>query len=494
MKEDLIKALLIEDDPEDALLLNRLLARQEGPGLRLETEQAGSMAAGLARLSKGGIDVVLLDLMLPDSRGLETATAILSRFPNVPLVVLTGMSDEALGSQALQRGAQDYVVKGSVDARAFKRVVSYAVHRHRAAAGLKSIIDRSADGMVVVDAAGAVRYMNPAAAALLGGEDAGRLGRPFPFPLPAQGVSEVFLPAAAESRVAELRVTGIEWEDVPARLATLRDITDLRRVSELKAEIKEQRRMDKLKNELMSAISHEMRSPLTVIKAANINMKEGATGPLSPEATTMVMLQHNNILRLQKIVDHILDLSRLESGRATIRPVRLDAGPMVEDVAKGYQMLADTKGVRIHVEVPPDLPAVHADPDLLAQLLGNLLDNAVRFTSSRIDLKAEALSGVDAVKSGRGGGPVLAERGCVRFCVADDGRGIPENRVGDIFKRFVQVDRPSGGEGYKGTGLGLAICKEIVERQGGRIWADSGGAPGARFYFTLPLSETEDGD
>lgn len=491
MNEQTVRTLLIEDDAEDALLLARLLAREEGPHLNHERE--ATLAAGLARLAKGGVDVVLLDLMLPDSRGLETASTVLARFPNVALLVLTGMSDESLGLKAVRMGAQDYVVKGSVDARALKRAIAYALNRHRAAAGLRSIIDRSADGMAVVDSAGAVRYLNPAATALLGGDERALVGRPFPYPLPSDGVCEVVLPAAPETRVAELRVTGIDWDDVPARLATLRDITDLRRVADLKAEVKEQRRMDKLKNELMSAISHEMRSPLTVIKAANINMKDGSTGPLNAEQSTMVLLQHKNILRLQKILDHILDLSRLESGRAVIRPSRVEVGPLVAEVARGYQLLADERGVRIDVEAAGSLPPVYADPDLLAQVLGNLLDNAVRFTSSRIRVEVEALSGVQTAQASRSGGPMLADRGCLRFCVSDDGRGIPPERVGDIFKRFVQVDRPAGGEDYKGTGLGLAICKEIVERQGGRIWAEGGG-PGARFYFTLPLCADDEGD
>lgn len=493
MKDNTVRILLVEDDPEDALLLRRLLEREVEAGFRPAIEEAPSLAGAQMRLAQGGVDVVLLDLMLPDSRGLDTAAALLTRFAKVPIVVLTGLSDEALALQAVRRGAQDYIVKGSVDGRTLRRVLSYAVHRHRASMGLKSVIDRSADGMVVVDGGGAVRYLNPAAEALLGGGGP-FLGRPFPFALPPEGLCEVALPPAPEARVAELRVTAIEWDDEPATLATLRDMTDLRRVAELKAEVKEQRRMDKLKNELMSAISHEMRSPLTVIKAANINMKDGSTGPLNPEQETMVVLQHKNILRLQKIIDHILDLSRLESGRAVIRPARVEAGPLVEEVAKGYQLLADERGVRIGVELAPDLPPVFADPDLLAQVVGNLLDNAVRFTGSKIELKAEALSSVQAAQAGRVGGPVLAEGGCVRFSVSDDGRGIPPERIGDIFKRFVQVDRAAGGEDYKGTGLGLAICKEIVERQGGRIWAESGKGPGARFCFTLPLCEPDDGD
>ncbi|MBI5596847.1 MAG: response regulator [Elusimicrobia bacterium] len=490
MRSQTLRALVIEDDSEDVLLLGRMLGRQGDAGFRIEFESAGSLGEGLAKLATAEPDVVLLDLMLPDSRGLSTARSVLERFPEVPLVVLTGMNDEGLGLEAVRLGAQDYIVKGSADSRALRRVVSYAVHRHRAAAGLKAIIERSADGMVVVGGAGLVRCANPAARALLEGRAGALAGRPFPLALPAAGSAEVRLGDAEEPRVAELRVADIVWDDEPAVLVVMRDITDLRRVAELQAQVKESRRMDKLKDELMSAISHEMRNPLTVIKAANINVLDGSQGPLSPDQERMLDLQQKNIERLEKILNHILDLARLESGRAVIKPTCFDAGKVVSEVFRGFELLAAGRGLRMEAALPARLPPAYADPDLLAEVLGNLLDNALRFTGSRITVKAEALAGVRAVAAGSGAD--APEPASLRFCVEDDGCGIKPERLGEVFQRFVQVDRPAGGAAYKGTGLGLAICKEIVERQGGRIWAESVPGRGAAFYFTLPVGRPDE--
>ena len=147
MKEKVIRALLVEDDPEDTLLLMNLMARSTWPSFRFTLDCAEDLASGLAVLAKGGIEVVLLDLMLPDSRGIETVRAVRSGFPDIPLVVLTGLRDEALGLEAVAQGAQDYQVKGNIDGHALKRTISYAVERHRMLARLKNVIEGAADAM-----------------------------------------------------------------------------------------------------------------------------------------------------------------------------------------------------------------------------------------------------------------------------------------------------------------------------------------------------------
>ncbi len=376
-----INALLIEDDPEDVLLLVHLMGQSSTSPFLFALECADDLKAGLEVLARGGVEVVLLDLMLPDSQGLETISKVRARFPEVPLVVLTGLRDEAMGLEAVACGAQDYQVKGSIDAHALKRTLSYAVERHRM-------------------------------------------------------------------------------------------LLELKRLERLKAEIKERQRMDKLKDELMSVVSHEMRGPLTIIRAATSNMQEGLTGALSIEQASMVEMQHRNIMRLQRIVDNILDLSRLESGKASISPKRLDSAALVKDTVRGYRIIKDGRPAVIEAEVPGGLPEVYADLELFIQVLSNLIDNARRFAKARILVRAQEA--------------ILAGRRCVQVSVIDDGPGIPKARIGELFSKFVQVNRSLQSEGYKGTGLGLAICKEIMERQQGTIWVDSVEGKGAGFHFALP--------
>ncbi|MBI3298843.1 MAG: response regulator [Elusimicrobia bacterium] len=480
-----INVLLIEDDPDDALLLSHLMAKSDWPAFRFVMECAQTLEEGLKILAQGKTEVVLLDLALPDSHGLETPRRVHAAFPDVPVVVLTGLRDEGLGLEAVLQGAQDYQVKGSIDAHAFKRTISYAVERHRMSRRFRGLLESLADAVLVIDEGDVVRYRNSAAQKLFGGTSAALLDQKVPFKLSKDPVAELTL----GERFIQMRVSEIEWSRKPARLAVLRDMTDLRKVEQLKAEVKEQRRMDKLKDELMGAVSHEMRNPLTIIKAVAVDQREGMAGVMNERQKEMATLQFRNILRLQQILDHILDLARLESGRADIRPRRFEPAQLVKDSVTGARLMAAKSGVKIDVELGADLPALHADPALFSQTLGNLLDNALRFAKSKISVRAKVHSAARAGTSGKSRSAVAPSPAMVEFRVIDDGPGIPKTRQAEIFTKFVQIDRRPRVDGYKGTGLGLAICKESVERQGGQIWVEGEEGHGASFHFTLPRYE-----
>jgi signal transduction histidine kinase/ActR/RegA family two-component response regulator len=463
-----IKILLVEDDPDDVLLLRELIA-----GGRHEIEAAGTLKAALTAISAKRWDIVLADLTLPDSRGIETFLRLRAQRSDVPIVVLTGLNDQALSLEAVRLGAQDYLMKGSLDGRLVKRSIAYAIERHHLIARLEAIIEKSADGMVVVDRAGFVRYMNPAAETLFGREAEAMLGKAFPFELEPGSAREVTLAGGEEPRTAEIRVTEMEWKKEPARLASIRDVTQLKRFQQLKAEMAERRRLDDLKNQFMGAVSHEMRTPLTIVHAAVDNLIEGLLGPLAKKQQEVLALAQRNLRRLTRIVNDLLDLSRLESGHAKIERKSVRADRLVHEVVQNLSVAEDGRKVDIRLQLGAGLPAIYADPDLFVQVLLNLLDNARRYAKSKIEVRASLEA------AGRE----------VVFAVQDDGPGIAQEDVGRLFTKFVQLNRPAGGGGYKGTGLGLAICKEIVDRHGGRIWVETASGKGASFFFALPTSE-----
>lgn len=487
MKITTTHVLLLEDDPEYVLLIKTFLAETpEGGRVRLQV--AGNLAEGLGRIGAGELDVVLLDLMLPDSRGLATLDSVLAAAPHLPIVVLTGLYDEQVALDAVGRGAQDYLVKATFEGRLLKRTLAYAIERARLRGELENIIANAADAMVVVDADNVVRYVNPAAESFFGRRQDHMLGKPFGFPVVASKTSEIRI----GDRIAEMRVTRLQWKRYDASLASIRDITALRRIEQLKAEIRERRRMDQLKDELMSTVSHELRSPLTVIKAAIANLLEGFVGDMPEPQMRLVALAHRNVERLAKIINNLLDLSRLEADQVRVQKGKVDLGALVKDAVQGFRLTGGEKRVTIDVDVPENLPAVFADGDLVAQVMNNLLDNALRFASSRVTVAAKPVPSLAAAApAGPGGGfrAAVADRPGVRITVQDDGRGIPPEQIGELFNKFVQVGRPSGGAGYKGTGLGLAICKEIIQRHDGSIWAESEVGRGARFHIVLPQSE-----
>ena len=489
MREKTIRGLLIEDDPNDALLFMNHMKGGHGSSDRFTFEQAGSLKQGFETLSLGRTDVVLLDVQLPDSRGIETVQKLRARFPDVPVVVLTGLADEAVGIEALRIGAQDYQLKGGIDGHSLKRTISYAVERHRMLARMETIIEKSADGMVVVDAEGRVLRMNPAAESLFGVTQSELLGKPFPQPILSSPSAEIRIPLGdSKTRIAEMRVSEIEWDEMPARLALIRDITELRRIEQRKAEIKERKAIDRLKDELMSTVSHEMRNPLTVIKVVACGIRDALKEEMTKQQLEMMEMQYRNIQRLEKIVSRILDLSRLESGKATITPQPVDAVLLIHDTIQGFVLMDKKPKIEIVADLPRGLHKIYADPDLFVQVLNNLIDNGMRFAHSRIAIRAEE---VDAQLEERSrekpsGAPLITAKRFVSISVTDDGEGIPRERIPDLFNKFVQVNRSAQDDGYKGTGLGLAICKEIVERHGGRIWVESAEGIGSAFRFEFP--------
>lgn len=466
-----IRVLLIEDDPDDVSLIRHFLSEthEHEEAARFSLKAADRLSSGCKTLGQEAFDVVLLDLLLPGGVGIEAFAKVREVRPEVPVVVLTGFKDESLAIQAVGLGAQDYLLKGTIDAQVLKRSLLYAIERGRLLARLESVLTGDLDGKLVVDSAGLVRYLNPAAEALLGRHAHEAVGKPLPLQVPA-GLADVRLGSSRQDqRIVEVRATALDWGGQTARLVTLRDVTDLRRMERLREEVKERMLAVDLKNEFMTTISHELRNPLTTVKTAIQSLRDGLVGPMTSQQMRFVELAHRNVERQIRIINNVLDLSRLQSGKAVLEMRRVDLAALVEDALEGYAL--SPKGPRVEVSVAPDLPEVAADPDLVTQVLGNLVDNALRFARERVIVRV--------ARSHEGG---------VTLSVLDDGPGMAESQIARLFSKFVQVSRPTGlAHGYKGTGLGLSICKEIMASHGGRIWVESSPGKGAHFHALWPL-------
>lgn len=228
------------------------------------------------------------------------------------------------------------------------------------------------------------------------------------------------------------------------------------------------KQIDRLKSEFVSTASHEFRTPLTAITmGAGLLRESPAIKPGSREAELLTVISEESD-RLARLVNELLDLSRMEAGKMEFVLEPISAAALLERSVQPFQVQAGEKGIRLEVRLTGTEPAVTADGDKITWVLTNLVSNALRYTLT-------------------GGSVTLTaqKRGeCVLFQVADTGIGIPQDAQKRLFERFFQVPGRPGG----GAGLGLAISKEIVRAHGGHIWVNSQEGQGSCFQFTLPLA------
>lgn len=230
-----------------------------------------------------------------------------------------------------------------------------------------------------------------------------------------------------------------------------------------------QRSLDKLKDQWIGTLSHDLRSPLTVICASVAELASGTAGPLNGAQKMLAGLAHRQAERLVGMVVHLLDLLRLENGTVKADLHSIDPADVVRRVVEDFSRAAGERAVKLEADVPAQKLASTVDPNLFEQLVVNLVDNSLRFARARVVVSLAAE------------GPDLA------LTVRDDGIGIPPEKHAALFTRYSQLER-SKEPGYKGSGLGLAICKEIAAMHGGSIGLKSAVGGGTAFIVKLPIN------
>jgi signal transduction histidine kinase len=231
----------------------------------------------------------------------------------------------------------------------------------------------------------------------------------------------------------------------------------------------EREEIDNAKNEFLSITSHELRSPMTPMKAQLQMLQEGYFGKLTKKQKESLKIVVRNADRLDNIIVDFLEISRIEAARLKFDFREIDITKTIKETAKFMEAFAKEKNIKIDVKTEK-LPIIEADPDRISQVLRNLMNNAIKFSpeNSKIIVEAEQ------------------KKNHIQLSVMDHGIGLnPGNKI-RVFEPFYQVEDASRRK-HGGTGLGLAICRGIVESQKGKIWVDSKPGYGSKFYFTMPL-------
>ena len=331
---------------------------------------------------------------------------------------------------------------------------------------LSVVLDTMADGVIVINGNGQVELMNLAAEWMLESPTHEAAGSPLAEVVRDHEILQLVSEATAtrQTRQAELELahrrrflnviaTPLSEGGDEGVLLTLHDVTRLWQV-------------ETTRREFVSNVSHELRSPLAAIRAMTETLQDGALNDPETAQDFLTRIQ-SDVLRMTTMVNELLELSRLESGQVPIHLVPINLRTVVQEIESRFDMGADRKGLTLETHVPDDTPLVMGEADKLNQVLGNLVENAIKFTGDggTISISAETSDRWVEVK------------------VKDTGVGIARKHLPHVFERFYKVDRSRRNGG---TGLGLAIVKHLVQAHGGDIRAESVEGEGSTFSFTLP--------
>ncbi len=492
------RILVVDDDPRALQELGRLLAGAGYARVELAANPFGAVRLGEALQP----DLVLVGLHLAGADGIALMCRLRSLLPDgerVPFLVLSGRAAPDERARALAAGAKDFLDRPFQPAEALLRIRNLLEARHmdralrrrndrleervrertatlRAQEELyRALVENASDLIFRTDAHGCFTYVSPSVREVLGYHPEELVGtRWWELVRPdlRAGLAEHYLrqkegaPAAYREFAVVTRSGEERW--VGQRAQAVHREGAFAGMQAVAHDVTERRRMERLKDELVSVVSHELRTPLTSIRAA-LGLLAGGLLESRPERARQTLeLALRNSDRLVRLINDVLDLERMQSGRCTVEPRPYAAAELMEQAAEVVRPQAEAAGVWIVLN-DGGLEVV-ADPDRVLQVLVNLLSNAVKFSPAGGTVWMEA----------------AAAEGTATLSVRDQGRGIPEGMHEEVFERFRQVDSSDARE-RGGSGLGLAICRGIVEQHGGRIWVESEAGRGSAFRFTLPL-------
>ena len=463
--------IMVADDIEASRL--SLCALVEALGHVVQPVSSGAQALQQAELHAP--DLVLLDLLMPDMDGFEVAeqlhVVVTDRW--LPIVVTSSLDGDEHFIQALLKGADDYLVRPinpallAAKLRHYGRVLGLQSRLAAQSLRQRDINDNILDAVITLDANGVIEETNFAAIRVFG-DGVSRLDGQ-----PCRGVVGAALNQLISQSEAFLRRS--DGRHFPAELA-LSEWREAGRVhyTLVVRDLTERRHMERMKDEFLATVSHELRTPLTSVLGALGLLASGAAGALPKSAVPLAEVAKRNGERLSRLIDDILDLTKLEGNQMVLqlRPVGLE--PLLREALAANQGYAHRAGVHLSLDAPAGSPQVRMDADRFLQVMANLLSNAIKHSPSGETVDV-TLDWTDSE---------------VRVKVRDRGPGIDPKFRARMFEKFSQADG-SDRRAQAGTGLGLYITRMLVERMGGRVAVDSVSGEGATFIVELPVLDAK---
>jgi len=469
-------------------------------GYRVATATNGQEALELLRTEP--VNIVLCDLKMPVMGALKVLEEAGSRYPDVPIIIITGHGTVANAVECMKKGAYDFVtkpfrvdhltlvVKRALEKQSLERqtrelmeeqarnLYTLATEQSR----LHTIINCMADGVLVTNRDLEVVLCNPALRHLLGPSEA----LPQPGPLTAY-VDDNSLKEAIHSLLINPEKDNkyISQELCKGRVH-LRALSapfygpDLQLLGIVTVfhDITHFKELDEMKNDFVRMVSHELRAPLSAIKMQHTVILDGLAGDLTDKQRELLTRAHAKIQGLLDLINELLNVARMEAGHCQLEQVPLPLGEILTELMGFLETKAQDQKIALHLALPPDLPLIQADRRSMEEVFMNLLCNAINYSPNGGEVRVSALSHGDYLE----------------VLVSDTGIGIDPEELPKIFDKFYRAKHPQTRQ-VIGTGLGLAIVKNIIDAHRGSVQVESQPGVGTTFRVLLPaVSSAQDLD
>lgn len=481
-------ALLLVEEAKQSLILS---SDREIP-LEVKEEMRLRMADRYSKYSKKLIDtdkVSLVERVTPaQAKEIEPIEPPIRILHTAPLVVL----DKSFGMAGLAF-FKDYTVT-SDDERFFNIISSQLalfVENDRVKQDitnernkLEAILESLFGATLVVDKEKNISLVNTVTEILLGISKEEILGKNLHDVIVQDEIKSLFdsfMRQKTEFSTKEIEITnpkeGIK-RTIKANLSRVHDyVGNIVGTVAILLDITKEKEIDRMKTEFISITSHELRTPLATIKNCITLIFTEAAGKINENQRKFLDIARRNIDRLAALINNLLDLSKIESGKMELERASSDVNKIAREVISAFGPLAQEKGIKLRAELQDALPQIQIDKNKIIQVINNLISNAFKFTEAKKEVTVFTSF-------------YAADKNFIQISVRDEGVGIDKKDFDKLFQKFQQLDS-SMTRKAAGTGLGLAICKQIVELHGGKIWVESEIGKGSKFSFILPVMHEE---
>ena len=500
-EKDVFSVLVVEDDEVDQIAFKKAVKKNELP---YECTVVGSVSEAIEVLNSAGFDVAVIDYRLGDG----TAFDVFNVLKDTPTIFTTGAGDEEIAIKAMKSGVYDYLVKDPSRnyLKVIPGVIKNAINHKRNEDKLKEYhsnlerlvkerteqleeekellavtLSSMSDGVIAVDVNKRIILFNRVVEDLSGWKF---------FEVQGKNVDEVFQIANEKTGEAVEDIIDTAFKSSQVEIGTDHDClltkdgtchpvalsaAAIRKndgtivgIVVVLRDVTREREIDQMKSDFISSVSHELRAPLTSISAYTENLISEPDMKKETRGEFLKIVEDES-KRLAHLIDSILEISKIESGKREIHLADIEIASVVKRVLASLKPVAEKKNVELHSDIAQGLDSLVADEGRIESVVTNLLSNAIKFTPEKGTVSVSVRQ--------------LNEE--IQIKVSDTGIGMPKESLNKIFDRFYRVHRL--GSNIQGTGLGLAIVKEIVMMHGGRIEVESEENKGSTFTVYLPL-------